>query len=268
MMNEIERIKRTIHYYDLEFQFLDDFHSEDGDQFREIFKIIVSLAKTRANIRYQIFGEKSIFIQDIKFEPDSKIITGKLRCVRKDILPELMNTKTDEARGIDAKDEEGLVETTHFLIDYSKKRKKLAIEFNQFGAKIVDFINYIQNIGINKNAIKSVGFTPIVAGFENAKMGYVAPQGGSATAAEHNAGTNFNSQFTPWTTDKMVAENFALRPEGKGLLLEKDVPRSKVFLSPNKESVVLIQTGKKVSEKEVFVKGKVKSAKVCQVGDW
>lgn len=161
-MDKIEKIKRTIHFYDLQFTFLDDFKPEDGDQFREVFKIIISLAKTRANIRYQEFGEKSIFIQDIKLDPLEKIITGKLRCIRKDILPELMNTTTDEARGIDAKDEEGLVETTHFVIDYSKKRKKLAIEFNQFGAKIGDFINYIQNIGINKKALLSVGFTPIV----------------------------------------------------------------------------------------------------------
>ena len=101
-------------------------------------------------------------MQDLKVETQNKLITGKLRCIRKDLLPEIMNTKTDEARGIDAKEEEGLVETTHFVIDYSKKRKKLAIEFNQFGAKIVDFIKYIQNIGIQKKAIKTIGFTPIV----------------------------------------------------------------------------------------------------------
>ena len=161
-MDKIEKIKRHIHYYDLEFDFLDEFVAEDGDQFREVFRIIISLAKTRANIRYQEFGDKAIFIQDVKVEPIDKVIVGKLRCIRKDILPEIMNTKTDEARGIEAKEEEGLVETTHFLIDYSKKRKKLAIEFNQFGAKIGDFVNYIQNIGINKQALKTVGFIPIV----------------------------------------------------------------------------------------------------------
>lgn len=161
-MEKIEKIKRTINFYDLKFDFLEDFDSGGGDQFSEVFKIIISLAKTRANIRYQDFGEKSIFIQDVKVEPVDKLIIGKLRCVRKDILPELMNTKTDEARGIEAKEEEGLVETTHFVIDYSKRRKKLAIEFNQFGAKIGDFVQYIQNIGINKGALKSVGFTPIV----------------------------------------------------------------------------------------------------------
>jgi len=161
-MDEIEKIKRTIHYYEISFDFLDDFLPDDGDQFREIFMIIISLAKTRANIRYQEFGEKSIFIQDVKIEPANKLVIGKLRCVRSDILPEIMNKKTDEARGIEAKDEEGLVETTHFVIDFSKKTKKLAIEYNQFGAKVTDFVHYLQNIGINKKALKTVGFTPIV----------------------------------------------------------------------------------------------------------
>jgi hypothetical protein len=161
-MEQIEKIKRTIHFYYLDFEFTEEFEPEDGDQFREIFRIIIALAKTRANIRYQEFGEKSIFIQDVKVEPVNKVIIGKLRCVRKDILPEIMNTKTDEARGIEAKEEEGLVETTHFVIDYSKKKKKLAIEYNQFGAKIGDFVRYIQNIGVSKKAVKTIGFTPIV----------------------------------------------------------------------------------------------------------
>lgn len=161
-MEQIEKIKRTIHFYYLDFEFTEEFEPEDGDQFREIFRIIIALAKTRANIRYQEFGEKSIFIQNVKVEPVNKVIIGKLRCVRKDILPEIMNTKTDEARGIEAKEEEGLVETTHFVIDYSKKKKKLAIEYNQFGAKIGDFVRYIQNIGVSKKAVKTIGFTPIV----------------------------------------------------------------------------------------------------------
>jgi hypothetical protein len=161
-MKPIEKIKRTIHFYYLDFEFTEEFKPEDGDQFREIFRIIIALAKTRANIRYQEFGDKSIFIQDVEVEHVNKVIIGKLRCVRKDILPEIMNTKTDEARGIEAKEEEGLVETTHFVIDYSKKKKKLAIEYNQFGAKIGDFVRYIQNIGVSKKAVKTIGFTPIV----------------------------------------------------------------------------------------------------------
>lgn len=161
-IDKIEKIKRTIHYYDLNFDYYDEFKASDGDKFRELFQLIYTLAKSRANIRYQNFGEKAIFIQDVKIEPVNKVITGKLRCIRKDILPEIMNTITDEAHGIDAKDEEGLVETTHFIIDYSKRTKKLAIEHNQFGAKIGDFALYLQGIGVNKKAVKEVGYLPVV----------------------------------------------------------------------------------------------------------
>lgn len=161
-IDRIKKINRTIHYYELSFEFNNEFIASDGDQFRELFQLIFNLAKSRAAIRYQTFGEKAIFIQDVKFEPMAKLITGKLRCIRKNLLPEIMNTITDEARGIDAKDEEGLVETTHFIIDFSKKTKNLAIEHNQFGAKIGDFVTYIQAIGTNKNATKSIGFAPIV----------------------------------------------------------------------------------------------------------
>jgi Txe/YoeB family toxin of Txe-Axe toxin-antitoxin module len=161
-MDKIVRIEKTVHYYLLDFKFNIDFKPNDGDSFREIFRIIVALSTKKSTIRYQRFGEKSIFIQDIKFIPNDKQILGKLRCVRTDLLPEIMNTKTDEARGIEALEEEGLVETTHFVIDYSKKNKILAIEYNQFGAKITDFVQYIQNIGTAKKAISVLGYTPII----------------------------------------------------------------------------------------------------------
>ena len=136
-MDKIEKIKRTINYYHLQFDYLDDFNPDDGDQFREVFRIIISLAKTRAKIRYQEFGEKLIFIQDVKIEPVNKVIIGKLRCISKDLLPEIMNTTTDEARGIEAKDEEGLVETTHFAIDYSKNQKSLLLNLISLVQKLM-----------------------------------------------------------------------------------------------------------------------------------
>lgn len=162
MNTKLTFIEKTIHYYILNFNFEKSFQPSDRDHFRGLFEIVVSLAKTKAAIRYQRFGEKSIFIQDVKFQPSLKLISGKLRSVRSDLLPEIMNTKTDVARGIEALAEEGLLETTHFIIDYSKKDKKLALEFNQFGAKINDFVAYIQNIGLKKKAILSVGYAPLI----------------------------------------------------------------------------------------------------------
>ena len=157
-----QKVKRTINYYELDFKFETTFNPQDGDQFKMFFSIITSLAKTRAAIRYQKFGEKLIFFQDLKFEANGRLIVGKIRCIRKDVFPEIMNTKTDVAKGIDAAEEEGLVETTHFVIDQSKKTKKLALEHNQFGAKITDFINYVIGIGKDKKILRTAGSRPLV----------------------------------------------------------------------------------------------------------
>lgn len=161
-MSKIIHVDKTIHYYILNINFTKTFNPKDGDEFREIFQIIVNLSKTKSEIRYQRFGEKLIFIQDVKFVPNDKQIFGKLRCIRTEFLPEIMNIKTDTARGIEALEEEGLVETTHFILNYSKREKKLAIEYNQFGARINDFTQYIQNIGILNKAIKSIEYAPII----------------------------------------------------------------------------------------------------------
>ncbi len=152
---KIKKVKRKINYYELEFVF-----SEDSN-FEIFFETLTRLAKTRAKIRYQRFGDKFVFIQGI--ENKDNLLKGKMRCVRKDLLPELMNTKTDETKGIEAKEEEGLVETTHFILDYSKKGKVfLALEYNHYGSKITDLVNYVERVGIDQKILDRVGFKPIV----------------------------------------------------------------------------------------------------------
>lgn len=159
----MKKIERTINYYQLQFHFNKNFQPISDNKYADIFTMLIQLAKSRAKIRYQQFGEKAIFIHGINLDQSNKLIMGKLRCVRKDLLPEIMDTNTDITRGIDAKDEEGLLETTHFIIDYSQINNPiLSLEFNQFGAKIGDFVLYLKNIGQSKNALIDVGYAPIV----------------------------------------------------------------------------------------------------------
>lgn len=161
-MPEKKTVKRIIHYYELNFIFHQDFKASDGDQCREFFALIKQLASTRSNIRYQPFGEKALFLQDVTIKPSDKVITGKLRCVRKDLLPEIMDTNTDVARGIETKEQEGVVETTHFIIDFSRPKKRLAIEHNQFGARITDLMYYLDRIGTAKKATTKITCAPVV----------------------------------------------------------------------------------------------------------
>ncbi|TGD56537.1 DUF6443 domain-containing protein [Flavobacterium humi] len=100
--------------------------------------------------------------------------------------------------------------------------------------------------------------------FENATQGTAVPRGGTATAAEHNAG-NTNSEFTSWSTNPEVAKNFALRTSGEGVIMETTVPTSSTVASPSVKNVNLIQGGGVVNESEVLLKGNVSGATVTPV---
>jgi RHS repeat-associated protein len=95
--------------------------------------------------------------------------------------------------------------------------------------------------------------------FESAEQGIVVPNGGTATPLQHNTvlGSTLWSPYTSWTTNPAVAENFALRPTGTGVVVKAEVPVSQTVVSPNLKSVLLRQTGTVVSESEVLVKGSV-----------
>jgi RHS repeat-associated protein len=102
-------------------------------------------------------------------------------------------------------------------------------------------------------------------GYSNAVDGVATPRGGTATVAEHNAG-NTASPYTSWTTNPEVATNFALRPNGSGVVMELDVPAGSTTASPSAKSVYLKQApGVKVNEAEVLMRGTVTGAKVKKV---
>jgi RHS repeat-associated protein len=101
-------------------------------------------------------------------------------------------------------------------------------------------------------------------GFSNAVDGVVAPRGGLATAAEHNAG-NTASNFTSWTTNPDVAKNYALRPNGSGVTLEVTVPTSSTVASPSLLNIQLRGTKTVVNESEVLLRGRTTGAKVTPV---
>lgn len=152
---KIEKVSRVINYYELDFRFI------DGKGFSDYFDTLTSLAKTRAQIRYQAYGDRLVFIQGV--DNKDQFMMGKIRCVRKDLLPELMNTDTDETKELEAAESEGIVETTHFIIDYRKTKIILALEYNHYGSKITEFVDYIQRIGVHKKLLSNVGYKPIVA---------------------------------------------------------------------------------------------------------
>jgi len=101
--------------------------------------------------------------------------------------------------------------------------------------------------------------------YSQAVEGTATPRGGTATPLEHNTITT-ESNFTSWTTNPAVAENFALRTSGEGVVLTADIPNSQLVQSPNLKSVNLVQSpGTIVSESETLVKGPISGAQVRKV---
>ena len=102
-------------------------------------------------------------------------------------------------------------------------------------------------------------------GFQNALDGKVIPRGGKANPVQHNLG-NTKSNFTSWTTDVRVAQNYALRPRGSGVVLQKNVPTKRLVNSPSIKNVNLKQSpGTVVNESEVLIRGPVSGAQVIIV---
>lgn len=108
-------------------------------------------------------------------------------------------------------------------------------------------------------------------GYTNATQGTVKPRGGvngHSNTLEHNTGVNgtANSSMTSWTTDVEVARNYASRPNGNGVVLERRFNNGSLIKSPNKKDVSLKQKpGTVVSESEVLIKGDVKGANVTKI---
>ncbi len=151
---DVVYIKRDVNYYQLDFSFV------EKNDLKIFFETITRLAVTRAKIRYQRFGDKFIFIQGLKNQDG--IINAKVRCIRLDLFPEIINMVTDDIKEIEGSEYDGIVETTHILIDYRNPKTFISIEYNHQGAKINDVIKYLQRIGVNQGILNNVGFVAIV----------------------------------------------------------------------------------------------------------
>nr|WP_121272488.1 hypothetical protein [Pedobacter schmidteae] len=151
----LKKIDKIIYYYQLEINFEKGFSANDGNLFRELFHRLLLLVQAKDPSRYVTSLNKTLFINDIDFDPSRKFIYGKIRLI-KDEFPELIHTGTDQTREIEAAEEEGIVETSHFVIDYSRKTKFMAMEYHQSGAKYLDLIDYLKEIGIKQKWISGI----------------------------------------------------------------------------------------------------------------
>jgi hypothetical protein len=161
MSNSIVRLRRTVNYFNITFSFKSD--SGNRDQFLELFQMIVQMSQDKEADRYKQINGSLLFVQDVKFFPEEKQVHGKIRAVR-GITPEILDTREDAIREIDMKDYEGVVETTHFVLSYKNvesNRLRVAIVYNDAGAKAKDFEAYLRHIG-QRVSLLAVDLQPIL----------------------------------------------------------------------------------------------------------
>lgn len=137
--------KRVIHFFNIAFQFKD--MRDELESFKHLFNQITYLSDSKDKRRYQPIAGKLVFVQDVRFIKGEKLIRGKIRAVRTDEVPELLDMETDKTREIDRAEKEGIVETTHFVISFRNPMKKIAVEYHTSGAKAHELKSYLLLIG-------------------------------------------------------------------------------------------------------------------------
>jgi len=158
-MDKIKTVKRTINYFELKFK---TESKSSSLNFIDLFSRINSLSKGMSHERFITNNEKQLYLTGIEIDTSSQLISGKLLNIRMENFPELMNMKDDAIRDIDADDEEGIIETSHFLLSFMEHSCTLSFEFNQFGPRINDFILSLQHFLLKFELLFSIDYNPLV----------------------------------------------------------------------------------------------------------
>lgn len=155
----IVKVKRTINYFQIDPLLFDD---KDYSDFINVFQEISRLSTTKDADRFVSNNDKNLYITGLSFNENQKRISGKLLNIRMDSFPELMKTSDDKIRDIEADDDEGIIETSHFILSYLNEKLILSFEYNQYGPRISDFVCYLENISIRLSVLAKIQFTPLV----------------------------------------------------------------------------------------------------------
>lgn len=158
-MDKITTVERTINYFELKPTLSKEGSTSD---FTAVFKKIIALSHTKSSERFVMNNDKQLYLTDIKFDNTLKRISGKLLNIRMDGFPELMSTKDDAIRDIDAAEEEGIIETSHFILSLAKGSMLLSMEFNQYGPRINDFIFYLEHFIFKEGVAAKIEYNAFV----------------------------------------------------------------------------------------------------------
>jgi hypothetical protein len=152
-----EKKDRIINYFDIAPKYL----ASTTETIIDLFTKINQLKIDKDPARFEQYGDKYIYITDIVINKTTKQIDGKVLHIRKDAFPELMDISDDKIRDVEATNNEGIVEKTHFILSYKKKEMTLSFEHNQYGARISDFTFYLEQKGLKNGILDKILYNPI-----------------------------------------------------------------------------------------------------------
>jgi hypothetical protein len=93
---------------------------------------------------------------------ESVDLQGRIMKIRMDDFPQIMHTLDDKVREIEIDELEGVVETSHFVIDKREDKLLIAMEFNQFGPKIGDLSHFFEHISSQGSFSQKVDTYPLI----------------------------------------------------------------------------------------------------------
>jgi hypothetical protein len=147
---------RTINYFEIEHQLSEQKIKRD---YFSIFNIIQDQNIRKDQTRIIKNGDKNLNIF-ILFS-NAKTIHGKIVDIRMDTFPELINTTDDRVRDLDANDNEGILESSHFILYQKGKRLFLSLEHNQYGPRISDFYFFTNHYFTTNKIIDFQNINPL-----------------------------------------------------------------------------------------------------------
>ncbi len=154
--------RRNLYFYELEFNFYKKYENVEH-AYVNCFSHLNRLVGNKDRSRYVKKENYTLFFGQLDFISERKLIKGKLFKVRNDVFPQIINMSNEAIQDIVTDEEQGILETTHFLIDYRKKYKaQLTLEYNHYGARITEFAGYLSHLGRKTSIIKKVIVVPIV----------------------------------------------------------------------------------------------------------
>jgi hypothetical protein len=161
-VRKLSTIKRYIHYYNLLIGYSSGYDSNPKKSFVELLDRLETDINIKNPARLFLYSDRTFCVDNLTVRKADNLAFGRLCAIRAEDFPQVFNLTNGDTRDFDALESEGLVEYSHFVINYEPLNPHIAIEYNQYGGKILDFVRYFIYAGANYGITSGMGQQNIV----------------------------------------------------------------------------------------------------------